>query len=84
MLSLRQVQRVFVSVANDVESCHARAYIQPVDPHGMVVIPEQRGLLIVRIFAGCRTYPARTLILQGQPSTLGGNVCAPWTCTTVS
>ena len=54
VLALGKIQRVFEGVANHVQARHAGADVQPVDAHGMVVIPEQRGVLRVRIVVSGR------------------------------
>src|SRR6202042_3267900 len=47
--AFRKIQRVFGFVANDKETLQARVYIEAINPHGVVVIEEQRRCLVVGI-----------------------------------
>ena len=49
-----KIKRVFKIVANEKASEHARVNIQPIDAHGVIVIPERRGFLSVGIEVGPR------------------------------
>ena len=51
-LSLRQIQRIFFVIPNDIRAGQARINIQPVDAHGMIVIPQHGRILLIRIKIG--------------------------------
>ena len=55
--------------------------IQAVDAHGVIVIPEQRRLLLVGIVVGARLARARTSPPDSRRSRAG--LCAPCRCTTL-
>ena len=45
------MQRCFLGIADDIQTGKARIHIEPGNAHAMIVIPEQRGLLVVGIVA---------------------------------
>src|SRR5580698_6924430 len=49
-----EIERIFEIVANEKASEHAGVNIEPIDAHGVIVIPECRGFLSVGIEVGAR------------------------------
>ncbi len=63
VFSARQREGVFYRIAHHVQSQHAGIDVQAIDAHGVIVIPEQSGLLPVGIAVG-RALPARVPVLR--------------------
>ena len=68
VFAVGEAERLFGVVADHEESEEPRVLIEPFDPHRVVVVPEQRGVLTVRIVKRPPSDRARTSLPDGHRS----------------